>query len=445
MASIIRDSGGRKRIQFVDKTGNRKTIRLGKVALNTARQMKFRVEKLLEADLAALPLDRDMALWVGELPIETAKKLARAGLISMRKQNVAATLEVFIEEYISRRKDTSPNTRRIWRQTARRLVGRFGADRPLQEITRGDATDWRLSLISDGLADASVRKHCAFAKHFFSQAVDHELIARNPFGKLVSSPVGNESRQFFVSREAIAQVIAAAPSETWRLIIALSRFGGLRCPSEHFSLRWEDVHWDKKRLHITSPKTARHAGHESREIPLFPELLPFLKVAQEAADPDAVFVINTVQNTGSNIRTQMTRIVKRAGLKPWPRIFHNLRSSRQTELEEDYPSHVVCKWIGNSPQVARKHYLQLTDEHFERATQSGAKCDASEAQNAAQQVIVADGTASQSAANDVAQPLDSGEVTRQDATCVDATRNKKAEMHGNRTHRPHGLRTTQRF
>jgi hypothetical protein len=30
-------------------------------------------------------------------------------------------------------------------------------------------------------------------------------------------------------------------------------------------------------------------------------------------------------------------------------------------------SHVVCKWIGNSQDVARKHYLQVTDEHFSRA------------------------------------------------------------------------------
>ena len=40
----------------------------------------------------------------------------------------------------------------------------------------------------------------------------------------------------------------------------------------------------------------------------------------------------------------------------------------------------VCKWIGNSPQVAKKHYLQTTEEHFERALQGGAKCGAQEAQ-----------------------------------------------------------------
>ncbi len=29
---------------------------------------------------------------------------------------------------------------------------------------------------------------------------------------------------------------------------------------------------------------------------------------------------------------------------------------------------MVCEWIGNSEEVARKHYLQVTEEHFQKAT-----------------------------------------------------------------------------
>src|SRR5690606_29543204 len=36
----------------------------------------------------------------------------------------------------------------------------------------------------------------------------------------------------------------------------------------------------------------------------------------------------------------------------WPRVFQNLRSSRQTELAERYPMHVVCAWMGNTQAVA---------------------------------------------------------------------------------------------
>ena len=32
--------------------------------------------------------------------------------------------------------------------------------------------------------------------------------------------------------------------------------------------------------------------------------------------------------------------------------------------------HVVCDWLGNTREVAAKHYLQVTDEHFRKATQT---------------------------------------------------------------------------
>lgn len=64
----------------------------------------------------------------------------------------------------------------------------------------------------------------------------------------------------------------------------------------------------------------------------------------------------------------MQKIVKRAGLKPWPKLFHNLRASRQTELTDSFPEHVVCDWIGNIQSVAREHYLRAKDEHFVQAS-----------------------------------------------------------------------------
>jgi len=446
MASIAKDPNGRKRILFVDGDGNRKAIRLGKMSLPDARVIKTKVEAILSARAAKNSLDETTAQWTAEIPDRLAAKLAQVGLMRKRDHRTTSTLESFIEAYIVRRTDdVSPNTQRIWRQTKRNLTSFFGADKPLAEITRGDATDWRLSLVSRDLADASVRKHCGFAKHFFAQAVDHELIQVNPFAKLVSSPVGNELRQYFVSRDATAKVLDEAPDAEWRLIIALSRYGGLRCPSEHLALTLDDVDWERGRVHITSPKTKRHAGHESRIIPLFPELRPYLEAVFDAAPPGTKHFITRYRDTGSNLRTHMTRLVKRAGMEPWPRIFHNLRSSRQTELEEKFPSHVVCKWMGNSQQVARKHYLQTTEEHFERALAGGAKSGALAAQNRAQHTHAQDRTDSQSDGDKRRKPLTSNEVGRRDAKQCDSTRKKMAEVHGNRTHRSNVCRNSQRF
>ena len=85
------------------------------------------------------------------------------------------------------------------------------------------------------------------------------------------------------------------------------------------------------------------------------------------------------------MRTALNKLVRRAGLKPWPRLFHNLRSSRETELLELFPVHVVALWMGHDAKVCLKHYAQTTADHFDRAT-GGAKSGAPEAQNRAQRV-----------------------------------------------------------
>jgi len=139
------------------------------------------------------------------------------------------------------------------------------------------------------------------------------------------------------------------------------------CPSEHLALKWGDIDWEHNRFVVHSPKTEHHEGKESRVVPIFPELQPYLSDAFDLADDGTESVITLCRNGTKHFRTRMEKTIKRAGLTPWPKRFQNLRSSRQTELEESLPSHVVCDWIGNSEALARRHYLQVTDDHFERA------------------------------------------------------------------------------
>ena len=83
-------------------------------------------------------------------------------------------------------------------------------------------------------------------------------------------------------------------------------------------------------------------------------------------------LIRRYRDGNSNLRSQFNRICKKAGIKPWGKPFQNCRSTRETELAESFPIHVVCDWIGNSQAVAAKHYLQVTDEHFAAAIGSRA-------------------------------------------------------------------------
>src|SRR5262249_18191974 len=278
----------------------------------------------------------------------------------------------------------APNTITNLDQARRRLIDYFGANRDMNTITPADAEAWSATL-AERYAPATAGRTIKRARQFFKAAPRNKLVAENVFIDVKASGQANKDRQFHVGRDVIRRVIDAAPDSEWRLLIALSRFGGLRCPSEHLALRWQDVDWERNRFRVDSPKTGE------RSIPIFPELRPYLEECFELAEEGAVHVITRYRDTNANLRTTFTKIIRRAGEKPWPKLFHNLRASRETELAAEYPIHVVCEWIGNTAAIAAKHYLTVREEDYERATRGSAKSSAPEAHIPAQRADVANG------------------------------------------------------
>jgi integrase len=387
MASIANDPGGRRRILFVDKDGDRKAIWLGKVSKRLAEEIKGRVEGINAAAIAGCSIDGETAEWLARIGDPLHAKLATVGLVTPRHKTAPkeqARLGDFLESYIAGRTDVKERTRLNLDAARRRLVAFFGSDKPLDEITAGDAKDWTIDLKKD-YAQATVAGMIVKAKQFFASALDRELIAKNPFAKIKPPSQANEARKFFVNLEVASKVLDACPDAEWRLLFALSRFGGLRCPSEHFALKWNDLDWERNRFRVTSPKTAHHEGKGERWVPIFPELRPYFEEAFELAAEGAIYIINRYRDVDQNLRTQLRRIIRKAGLDPWTRVWHNLRSSRETELAGRFPVHVVCAWMGHAALIAQKHYLQVTEQDFQLAADpNSAPNSALTAQNTAQ-------------------------------------------------------------
>lgn len=365
MASISRNEKGFVRILFVGADGNRKALHLGKMPEKRAQSFKVHIEDIIGAQLSGQRPDDDTSRWIAKLEPKMNGKLAAVGLIPKRE---SATLEAYLDAYITGRTDVKPGTATHMGHTRRCLVEFFGAGKQLRDITPGDADRWRLWLADhEKLADNTIRRRCGIAKQFFRAAIRRRLVTENPFADLKAAVHANREKFHFITREVADKVLAACPDAQWRLLFALSRYGGLRCPSEHLSLKWGDVNWEQNRIRVPSPKTEHIEGHAERFIPLFPELRPYLEAVYDEAEEGTEWVITRCRMANVNLRTRLLKIIRRAGLKPWPKLFQNLRSTRQTELAEDFPMHVVTAWIGNSEAVALKHYLQVTDDHFAQA------------------------------------------------------------------------------
>ncbi len=122
----------------------------------------------------------------------------------------------------------------------------------------------------------------------------------------------NDDRRAFVSRDVTQRVLDKCPNWQWRTVVALARYGGLRCPSDVALLKWSDIHWDAERFTVTSPKTKRY-GKVTRVVPIFSELRSFLDEAFSlAGDGENWLVTMLAGDADKNLGTTFRKIVRGA-------------------------------------------------------------------------------------------------------------------------------------
>ncbi len=379
MASISSEGKNRelKRITYRDAEGKQKTLRLGKCSLQAARTALAGFERVLEANRIGCTLHPDGLRWLQSIDDQIYSRVVALGL-AQPKEAEAFTIDSLLERFDDSL-TVQESTRAKYAQVLDSLEEFLGANTPLSSITPADADGWRKWIAEakpgkgkngkphKAPARATVSKRVIIAKGVFRKAVRWGLIPSNPFEDLRAGSQSNPDRSFYVRDESIRAILEACPDDQWRAIIALSRYAGLRCPSEIVQLRWGDVNWERGRLMVRSPKTANHEGHAVRVVPIAPELRPILQDLFDGAEEGEEAVIPRLRDAGTNLRTQFERIIAKAGEKPWPRLFHNMRASCATDWVERFPAHVVASWLGHSPMIAAQHYLQTRDAHFDLA------------------------------------------------------------------------------
>ena len=385
MASVSRNRRtGLRTLWVICPDGERRRIRLGRVTAKQAANIKGHVEHLSACHDSGSALPPSTAEWLGAVSDDIRARLVAFGLAQGRARAAVPTLAAWLDEYITGRADVKPWTRVNYGAAKRSLLAYFSAERPLDSITAGDVDGFAVDMrTKQKLGDNTARRRMGFCKQFFRAAVRRHLLTTNPFDGQAVAVRANPKRAAFVNRADTAAILKALPDAKWKLVFALARYAGLRCPSEIACLKWSDISWDRERFTVHAPKTEHHEGAGIRVVPIFPELAPYLREAFEAAEPGEVYCCPQYPGNfcAQMYRKMVLAALTRAGVKPWAKLFQNCRASRETELAESYPIQVVCSWIGHTAAVAAKHYLQTTEDHFRRATgaqapQVGAECGA---------------------------------------------------------------------
>lgn len=362
MASVSK-ARNRYRVQFAFRN-KRYTIRLG-VSRRAADDVRLFVERLVAAVVSNTSIDAATAEWLAGAAMPIRQALATAGLIeAMPVRSLGELLE-----YCFAHTHNKESTLETWKKVRNNLIEYFGEKKDITQITEGDVFEFRDWLQhtatpkKKALAPTTTTKRIGQAKSFFKTAARKRWIRANPFDELRGGRTSNPSRMAFVEPDLVRTLIELCTSNDMRLVLALCRWGGLRCESELNTLRWSEVNWHKRLITVHSPKTEAH--RPLRFVPIFPEIRPYLEAQWEAAADNADYVLPRKSNQA--LRSRLTKLLKQAGIPPWDKLFQNMRATRETELADRFPIHVVCAWIGNSPRVAHQHYLQVTDAHIEKA------------------------------------------------------------------------------
>lgn len=393
MASLHKQTGSRPgyKLRFRDSSKRQRILWLGDVSKRSANEIMRHVTELAESHGRNVKPDVVSVEWGNNLTGRLRQKLAEWGYVAPERETRPSSLvcSEFFESYIQSKTDWSQRSTCNYRQAVRHFNAFMGKERLLNDVLPPDIDAWRAWMVQqgkrrktaddpgEGLAEATANRHAKRLRTLFNQAIRSKLAKTNPVDGKIGDEV-NRERDHYVSREVAAKVIQQCNMESnaeWALIFGLCRYCGFRCPTEVLGLTWADVDWEGGRLRVDSTKTGL------RYCPIFPEVRPLLEAVFDQAPDGTLHCIRTYRGAESNLRTQLLRILNRAGVKAWTKPFVNLRASCRTDLQELYPDHVVNSWMGHSSRIAAKHYLQTTDLHWERALSVGGNAGGNSSAN----------------------------------------------------------------
>ena len=183
----------------------------------------------------------------------------------------ALELKEFARMYIEIRGDLKASSLDEHRRTLTYLQEHFGPERLIGCITPLDARKfvaWFRKRKTKGhpLAPGTVNKLIRECRRIFREAVDCELIYRNPFAGIRQEKIG-QADWYYVSPVEYNRLILACPSLRWRGMITVAYCCGLR-RDELLNITWSDIDFEKERLRLfaNEPLLAKQNGHPRIKI-----------------------------------------------------------------------------------------------------------------------------------------------------------------------------------
>ncbi len=201
---------------------------------------------------------------------------------------------------------------------------------------------------------------------FFNHAVRLGRVKTNPVSATVRPKVPQRDPRF-LSQDQIAELQKAVAGDGIAALVMTAVYAGLR-REELCWLTPDDVDRDGA-VPLLRVRSKRVRGEEwmpktkrNRAIPISPKLDAVLRVMPKARGPWLFPSPERCRWEPNNLSRRLRELMKRAGL-PWG--FLDFRHTFGSQLARNNVSLVkIAQLMGNSPQIARRHYVNLIPEEL---------------------------------------------------------------------------------
>jgi len=246
VSSLTRETGIRVgyRLRVYTALG-RKSIWLGELSKTEATATQRHVDEIIAAQTAGLPIPRQTQHWLETLNLNLRSKL-------MPLLGSAKTVSAMIDAFIDHKSQSVTSSTLSSIENSLHPLSAEAGSLLVQSVERH-----HLDAIREGVrvANSTQSKFAKDWRAFFAWCVEQNASTHNPADHL-STHVHAAQKQF-IARETIAKALAHCQDEHLASVIALSRYGGLRIPSEIFPLCASDVSDDRIRVTDTKRTSER--------------------------------------------------------------------------------------------------------------------------------------------------------------------------------------------
>lgn len=297
-----------------------------------------------------------IALQAKELELSTGKPVFVA----------AARFTDHRERYLAWHAAEFPSSHYRVKQILEQHCGEFEAQ-ALSQIKTTQIEKWKATRRAVVSAE-SVAKELRTLHALLEKGVEWDAgIAKNPADG-VEPPQNLNSKQVrYYTRAQLAKLYAMPRhGQTWKFIANT----GLR-RGEARQLKWTQVDWKKRELHVESSEAERTKSGEFRIVPLSDSGLAALKALRKA-NPTADYVLPRIAK--ESLSRAFAIDVGRAGLPRLPgSLVHALRHSYGSHLgNAAVPIRTLQTLMGHASVATTQKYVNLDTEHLHQHTRKVA-------------------------------------------------------------------------